>query len=413
MRLTRHLSIWLVTICVAAAITVLTGPATGLGTKADTATDTDAAAVLRAAEAALRPVPAAARARQDPGSARDLTLLLNDLTIAYPRLSADEKRRADVVLARPDRIESPENDLKNWTVDEETPECGPHVCVHYVASTEDEATTDWVGVTLDEMEGVWAHAVDDLGYRAPAPDGTKGGDAKFDVYLADIAPYYGYCLNEGVVAGQSRRAPSYCVLDNDFAGFASTPLVSLRATAPHEFFHAIQFNYDFTEDRWLMEATATWMEERYADSVNDNRQYLPYGQLNRPDIPLDTFSGNVHYGNWIFFEKLSRKYGVDSVRRIWRRLDASTGKPDLYSTQAIRRYLDAQDTTLRRFYAVFAAGNLKPSASYHEGAAYDAAPIEATFTLGPRRRAVPVQRETLSHLTSKSFRFKIRKSLRG
>ncbi len=41
----------------------------------------------------------------------------------------------------------------------------------------------------------------------------------------------------------------------------------------------MQYAYDAEDDRWLMEATATWMEERLADGANDNRQYLPYGQV--------------------------------------------------------------------------------------------------------------------------------------
>ena len=57
---------------------------------------------------------------------------------------------------------------------------------------------------------------------------------------------------------------------------------SAQVTAAHEFFHAIQFAYDYGEDAWMLEATATWMEERVFDKVNDNRQYLPAGQVADP-----------------------------------------------------------------------------------------------------------------------------------
>ena len=84
--------------------------------------------------------------------------------------------------------------------------------------------------------------------------------------------------------GHKWLASGYCVLDNDFAEaqYGAPPMHSLRVTAAHEFFHAVQFAYDYGEDPWLMEATATWMEERVADDVNDNRQYLPYGQVGAP-----------------------------------------------------------------------------------------------------------------------------------
>ena len=39
-----------------------------------------------------------------------------------------------------------------------------------------------------------------------------------------------------------------------------------------------------------MESTATWMEERIATTVNDNRQYLPLSQIYAPYLPLDLFS---------------------------------------------------------------------------------------------------------------------------
>ena len=112
-----------------------------------------------------------------------------------------------------------------------------------------------------------------------------------DVYLANLGPLglYGYCAPEDGLAGQLNRYTAYCVLDDDYTGFPLGPFPSLQVTAAHEFFHAIQFNYDTFEDRWLMEATATWMEERYADAVDDNRQYIKYGQTRKPGIPLDTF----------------------------------------------------------------------------------------------------------------------------
>ena len=59
-----------------------------------------------------------------------------------------------------------------------------------------------------------------------------------------------------------------------------------------------------------MESTATWMEERVADDVDDNRQYLQYSQLQAPFVPLDAFSSTYgfQYGNWIFWEYLTQKY---------------------------------------------------------------------------------------------------------
>ena len=72
-----------------------------------------------------------------------------------------------------------------------------------------------------------------------------------------------------------------------------------------------------------MESTATWMEERIATNVNDNRQYFPWSQIYAPYVPLDAFSrtAGYQYGNWVFWEYLStqvrrrhRQQGVEAGR---------------------------------------------------------------------------------------------------
>ena len=50
-----------------------------------------------------------------------------------------------------------------------------------------------------------------------------------------------------------------------------------------------------TEDLWLLETTATWVEEQVYDDINDNRQYLPVSQIYAPNIPLDAFSRNAGF----------------------------------------------------------------------------------------------------------------------
>ncbi|MGL5824272.1 MAG: hypothetical protein ACRCYU_05450, partial [Nocardioides sp.] len=78
--------------------------------------------------------PEAGAVSEDDGNAgapSSPTIALADLVAAYPALSERERVRADELLARPDRRERPEEDLKDWssaaTVAE--PVCGEHVCV--------------------------------------------------------------------------------------------------------------------------------------------------------------------------------------------------------------------------------------------------------------------------------------------
>src|SRR5690606_1678405 len=143
---------------------------------------------------------------------------------------------------------------------------------------------------------------------------------------------YGYCTTDG----KTDRA-AYCVIDDDFAEFAGAPEKSLRVTAAHEFFHAVQFAYRVFYDYWLMEGTAAWVEDEIYDHINDNLQYLNRSALRFPDVPLDTVRPvdsthpqdfNWVYGSWIWWRFLTEYFGPDGrrdpsvVRQIWERLAA-------------------------------------------------------------------------------------------
>ena len=268
-------------------------------------------------------------------------------------------------------------------------------------------TPDWVRRNLEVTEFSLARMAE-LGYPAVPADGGRGRRRTFDVYLADIsrAGLYGYCAPETPVPGAPGHASSYCVFDNDFAGFPMPADESLRVTAAHEFFHAVQFGIDVDEDRWFLESTATWMEEQVADDVNDNRQYLSAGQLGRRHVPSTTPPSDLGvYGNWIFFQFLAQRYGVDAVRQIWDRADAGPGRRDDYSIEAVRHFVESRHDTFPQVYAAFALANLTPHRGYDEGGAYRAAPIDASVRLG---RGSPDVEQPIGvpHLTSRAIAFR-------
>ncbi len=379
------------------------------------------AADPRKPAAPAAPVIAQARAALD-GTAkeadRDVTMAMRDVFLARPDLSPAGKRQADALLGRPTDSESPDNP-NTTTYQANAPRaqvCGPHVCVTYVTASADVSSAAWAAQTLQVMETSWTREVDQMGYRAPAADGAAGGDGRFDVYLADVSSqgYYGFCVPEAPVAGQKYLAQAYCILDNDMLGFPMDPVSSLRVTAAHEFFHAIQFNLDAAEDKWWMEATATWIEEQVAGDVNDNRQYLPVGQLGKPGVPLDTYDGSLAmYGNWIFIQRLSQAYGVDAIRQIWSRLDAATGAPDESSIKAVSAFLKTKKTRFADFYSTFVEANLIPQKKYAEGAAYKAAPVASKVTLTGKKRKTGAKKLAAPHLSSTSLRIKPGKGING
>ncbi len=153
---------------------------------------------------------------------------------------------------------------------------------------------------------------------------------------------------------------AFCVLDNDYSPIefpTNTPLENMRVTAAHEYFHAVQFAYDFLEDGWFMEATATWAEDELYDGVNDNCNYLPASQIRRTRKPLDGFLDSNVYGNWIYFRYLTERMGRSKagmpviIRNMWRKADAKRGAPDQYSVQAIKSVLRSKHRNFIKTYA--------------------------------------------------------------
>lgn len=314
--------------------------------------------------------------------AGSVTLALRDLHLALPDLEPAERREAQRILARP--TQGPNDEYGDGYTVPSKKMCSEKICLHWVPTTADAPPgRAWVEKNLAVMKRTWAREVGQLGYRRPVRDGERGGNDKFDVYLKDVGSegYYGYCAAERLKPGTRWVASGYCVLDNDFARsqFGARPVNSLRVTAAHEFFHAIQYAYDYAEDGWFMEATATWMEERVADGVNDNRQYLAHGQVAQPADPVDLHnpSGFDQYGNWSFFEYLSTRFGKGVVRRIW---DEADGNYRNYSLQAVRTALPRRQS-FRGVFRAYAAANTVPGRTYPEGGKWPQAPMAARHKL--------------------------------
>ncbi len=334
------------------------------------------------------------------------TVALRDLWLARPDLTGAEAVEAEALLARP--TDGAGDPFRNGYTVPSTRTCGEHVCVHHVPSTADAPpSADWVNLTLATLENTYAVEVGQLGYRAPLGDRGIGGDDRLDVYLKDLGTgLYGYCAAEYRKKG--RTASGFCVLDNDYAPAqfpsGTSPQDNLTVTAAHEFFHAVQYAYDYDEDPWMMESTATWMEERVADHIDDNRQYLRYSQLQAPFVPLDAFSSTYgfQYGNWIFWEYLTQQYSQGLVKKAWRAAGSLKKDGGHYSVEAVQSVLRKKGG-LATVYADFAAANTVPGLVYEEGAAYAAATPagEATLTRAARSWKKAVR---LDHLAGDSVR---------
>ncbi|MFS3130842.1 MXAN_6640 family putative metalloprotease [Nocardioides sp. Bht2] len=343
----------------------------------------------------------------------EVTTALATLSAQVGELPRAERAAAQRLLARPTDPNASTKLLRYPADATIFTTCGAQFCLHWTETTQHRppgsdgngATVPaWVQTTQQVLESSWSKIVGDLGYRRPDGDGTRGNPAGVnrtnlvDVYLGNIGRkgMYGYATLDGAGAHQ----PGYLVLDNDFAEFERPALESLKVTAAHEFFHLVQFGYLRTADAWLMEATATWIEEVVHDAVNDNRQYLAMSSLRRPRTSLDEFS-YAAYGNWVFFEFLSKRYGRDVVKKLWVRLsrNKTTG------LQAIERTLKARRGSLATEFLRFATASNAPQRFYSEGSAYPKAHVTRTVRIGTGRRSAAPASTRLNHLTSVNHAF--------
>lgn len=372
------------------------------------------------------------RARREFGDvarpgARDATLVLRDLAARMGQLSGAERAGAERLLARPtDGVADRQG--HGYTVAAAPPACGEEICFHWVESTADAppgadgdpATVPAQVLTTQAVfEEVWA-ALTALGYREPLSDladENNGGDEKLDVYLADIGAdgLFGYCADDDA-AFPPFAVPVYCVVDDDYvelaAGTSHTPDDLLEVTAAHELFHAVQAAYDFFDDAWLLEGTATNMEETLYPDVDDNVAFLRVSPLTRPGYPLDRAGfGDSEYGAWIFWRHLEENaYDGDPavVRRVWERAAAGLpSDPDDYSLRAVANVLRADGKRLPDEFARFGVANRRRD--YADRRLYPRTPTHRVFRVGPAKPVAGPHVRRLEHLTTRYFTFRPRR----
>ena len=234
--------------------------------------------------------------------------------------------------------------------------------------------------------------------RQPLPDGGTAADPdnpdnRLDVFLEDLGPegYYGYCSTDDATA--ATQVSAYCVLDDNFARsqYGAAPLNSLRVTAAHEFFHAIQFAFDISEDIWFMEGSATWVEDVVYDDINDNYQYLATSPIRHPRTALDYSGGTYPYGSFIFFTYATARRGAATVRQFW---DMAVGRRT--SLQAIYAVVGAD--AWPAFFTAFGSWNTLPLHSYQERAGYPSPAWWVRRTLTAQEPTTGWHRAVLSHL---------------
>lgn len=257
---------------------------------------------------------------------------------------------------------------------------------------------DSVAKIYDE---VYAFLVDTLGYPDPPTDDfyPEGGSAAFDVYLQDLGGmYFGltYLDYYPIDAQHPTSATAFQILDNDYQEippYVSNPLMAVRVTCAHEFFHVVQFGIDFTEGSqspdgfwrsYWMEMTATYMEEEKYDHINDYYFYLPYF-FDSAAVSIERFTGSsdLHpYASMLYPLFLAERHDRDLIRDIWIRCGQLGAYQDNLleaADEVIGTFTSGQESfassfhefTLWNYFTGSRASWAPPSYGYEERAEYD------------------------------------------
>lgn len=293
------------------------------------------------------------------------TPILREIIRSWGKLSSQVKRE---LAAYPALLSRPSLSGPELTYDM------PHFQIHYTDSGKDAADPAYIEMMGAELENVWAAEVEAMGWLQPPSDQTVDGEPDYDVYVQDLPLWYGYIMgdgeaDQGVQPGDNENSPgvielnawrSYMVLDNDYYGFSCTPLDCIRVTVAHEFNHTIQYGYDAWEESWLMEATATWMEDEVYDYVNDNLAYLPLYFYDPDHCLSNTSPYHLYreYGSWIFMRFISEHHGGQStVRSVWEHSVNHDSRYGYFAFDALGGALSEIGVSLPTVFTAFSAAN--------------------------------------------------------
>lgn len=224
---------------------------------------------------------------------------------------------------------------------------------------------DIVEVTAEAAEDSWDIIIDEMGYEEPISDGGP-----LIVIFDDNGEYLGGAL--GITS----------LLSNDDPYIAIDPWMSdeyLQVTIGHEFFHAVQFGYDYNfaytyQGINFAEATATWVEDVLFDSVNDYALYIPefFAYVDYSVFASIVPSGSLYeYGMNVWPRFLSEYYDDGIIKEVWETYFNSNVSydSDLKIYEAVKDVLADEGGDLEEIFQEFTLWNLDLS-QYEEGDLY-------------------------------------------
>lgn len=277
-------------------------------------------------------------------------------------------------------------------IDRPRPSAGPkyryttHFIIHFDTTGSNATTRAFVETTAVHAELSWS-GLTALSWTMPPPDGTNGGDSRYDIYIRNIG-YYGLTYPES----------PYTILYPD--GYTSWVEINntmswgdLRATIIHEFHHAIQMGYSKFETPLyaFYENTSTFIEDIFYDDVNYLQGVLggTNDPLDKPYAPICNNSVDEYAGAlWAHFLDEYYDAGVETrpIQRIWDLCGRHAGAYLRIDTDSILRlYYTSDLKKALGHYAIWRSfcGTINDNRHYIEGSTYGNIAILRTHTTYP------------------------------
>ncbi|MCW2975804.1 MAG: hypothetical protein JWM06_1085 [Actinomycetia bacterium] len=279
-----------------------------------------------------------------------------------------------------------------------------HFVVHFqsdptVPGAATQTTAGWIAA---KAETAYSTELAD-GYAAPLSDAALGGDARTDIYIADLST--SHALGLSIPDTANPQTSGYILLDG------TTPEQAFTAhTISHELFHLIQFGIWATGgwiDDWLYEGTAEWMG--YRSTGYDTSGGLELGPA---DMSVDCSDpqglagchlsdpyANGGYSRWGFFEYLGEKFGASFVKDVFTQA-ASSGT----AISGLVAALTAKGTTLADTYNAWTIADMSGGYSVSALQAYRPAPL-STVSAGAKAGTIFSKTVAVNHLASEYIAF--------
>lgn len=205
-----------------------------------------------------------------------------------------------------------------------------------------------------EAERIWRLAIDTMGF--PAPKGTTkelvshlDSKGKFTVRIGDLATLssalgpqgaMGFCTQPGLdslvpdgmeivvendfinsynhLAFQVKVAPQNTQWKDDSVlyDYSVRPDLGWRVTLAHEFFHALQKQYDKGFYMAFHEMSAVWFAHRVYPTIHQEWQYLQKFAL-IAEQPAFSYWENEEYAEWPMAKAMALTYGDAFMKQIW------------------------------------------------------------------------------------------------